>query len=164
MKLYEIAAEYHQAADILRDMDVDEQTAIDTLDSIKGELEDKCKNVAAVVREMEFGILAMKEAESGISKRREILENRMASFKGYLKHHMEQSGVLKIESPYFTLSIKKNPPSVDIVDESKLPSEFMIVPPPPAPRPDKKRILSDLRAGNEVPGAYLRQGTRLDIK
>jgi len=79
---------------------------------------------------------------------------------------MERAGFEKIECPLFKLSIRKNPPSVEILDQLSLPPEFMRTPEPkpPVPAPDKAAIKAALQAGKDVPGARLAQGTRLEVK
>ena len=43
------------------------------------------------------------------------------------------------------------------------PAEWMRQPDTPPPEPDKKRILAELQAGREVPGAKLKQTQRIAI-
>ena len=39
-----------------------------------------------------------------------------------------------------------------------------VLPPPPAPRPDRDRIRRDIKAGKAVPGCHLLATERLEIK
>ncbi len=70
----------------------------------------------------------------------------------------------KVECPEFTIAVRKNPEAVEIDDPEQVPSEYMVTPEPPPPRPDKKAIKDALKAGAEIPGCWLRQGERLEIK
>jgi len=74
-------------------------------------------------------------------------------------------GIEKIECPLFQISIKKNPPAVEVFDTINLPAEYMVVPEPKPliAQPDKKRLAADLKAGKEITGARLVQGVRLNI-
>jgi hypothetical protein len=45
-----------------------------------------------------------------------------------------------------------------------VPEKFMKAPPPPPPALDKKAVAEALKAGEDVPGCRLEQGTRLEIK
>ena len=162
--LYSLAAEYQQAAEHLANLDLDEQTIADTLEGLAGSLEVKATNVAMFIRNTEALAVQIKEAEAAMAARRKALESRAERIKQYLKHNMEACGIQKIESPYFVLSIAKNPPSVHIEDEKLLPAKFMVTPPAPPPQPDKTAIKEALKAGQDVPGARLNQGTRLSIK
>lgn len=163
--LYELAGEYHQAAVTLSNMDMDEQTIADTLEGLSGALEEKAKNVAFFVRNLESTAEQIKLAEKQMADRRKAMENRAERIREYLKTNMELAGITQIECPHFKLSIKKNPPSVVIDAESQIPADYMTQPVAPPPAPDKKLIAQAIKDGFEVPGAHLETGkTRLDIK
>ena len=69
---------------------------------------------------------------------------------------------LKIECPLFKVAVRDNPVSVLI--EGEVPEDYMMLPPPPDPVPDKAAIKMALEAGKEVPGAKLVRGRRVEIK
>lgn len=162
--LYNIAAEYREAAEKLSDLDLDEQTIADTLEGMSGELEVKATNVAFFARNLESIAASIKEAEAGMAARRKALENRAARMRDYLLNCMQLAGVQKIEGPYFKLAQRENPPAVIIDEPGLIPAEFMRQPDPPPPAPDKTAIKEALKAGAEVPGAHLARGVRLEIK
>jgi hypothetical protein len=76
---------------------------------------------------------------------------------------METAEVQRIECPHFRLAIQAKPPSVDVYEPGLLPAQYMRTPEAPPPAPDKKAIADAIKAGEEVPGARLVQGTRLAI-
>jgi len=162
--LYELAADYRSAADRLADMDLDEQTLADTLESLSGELEVKATNTAMLIRNLEASAYAIKEAEGQMAARRKALENRAARVKDYVLAQMMVAGIEKIECPYFKLAVRTNPPAVEIFEPGLVPSEFMKTPEPPPPSPDKTAIKDALKAGKDVPGCVLTHGMRLEIK
>ncbi len=162
--LFVLAQEYRAAADQMADLDLDEQTVLDTLEGMSGDLEVKATNVAMFVRNLESTAVAIKEAEGQMAARRKALERRAERLQTYLRDGMLLAGIQKIESPYFVLSIKNNPPSVAIDEPGLIPAEFMKQPEPPPLSPDKKAIADAIKAGREVPGARLLRGVRLDIK
>lgn len=163
--LYELAGEYRQAFNALSDTDMDEQTVADTLDGLRFPVEEKCKSVAAFVRNLEATAEQIKLAEKQMADRRKAFENRAERIREYLKANMEVAGITQIECSHFKLSIKKNPPSVVIDAESQIPADYMTVPVAPPPAPDKKLIAAALKDGFEVPGCHLEiNKTRLDIK
>ena len=51
--LYELSNDYAWLLSLLYDEDADEQTLIDTLDSIEGAIDDKAENYAKVIKDME---------------------------------------------------------------------------------------------------------------
>lgn len=162
--LYELAAEYREAAERLQSLELDEQTIADTLEGLSGEIEVKATNVAFMARNMESLAEQIKAAEQAMSARRKAIENRASSLREYLRINMERCNISKIESPQFRISIKQNPASVMIDDERQLPVEFMRQPEPPPPAPDKKAIKAAIESGIAVPGAWLTKTTRVEIK
>lgn len=83
--------------------------------------------------------------------------------KAYVKESMERAGVQKVESATVTLRIQKNPPSVDVLDEKKLPGRFVTV--VQTIKVDKGAVLTALKSGEDVPGAVLvSDKTHLRIK
>lgn len=164
LALYLLADEYLVNLRTLADLDLDEQTVTDTLEGLSGDLEVKATNVAAFARNLEASADAIKNAEAAMASRRRSIEKRAERMRAYLKDNMERVGILKIESPQFCLSIKKNPPAVHVEAPELVPAEFMKIQPPPPPMLDKKAVGDALKAGNDVPGCRLEQGTRLEIK
>lgn len=165
LTLYEVAAQYRDMATKLADLELDDQTIADTLEAEGGALVEKGTNVAFVVRNLEASAEAIKQAEGAMADRRKVIEKRAARLRAYLLEGMRTAGIQKIESPYFAISIKKNPPSVDVFDEAQVPADYMKEPPPtPPPAPDKKLIAQAIKDGFDVPGCRLVQGERVDIK
>lgn len=163
--LFVLAADFRDAAEKLSDLDLDTQTVADTLEGLAGEVEEKAVNVAAFVRNLEATADAIKSAEADMAERRKRIETRAAALRAYLQRCMEMTGISKIESPYFRLTIRANPPSVDVFDPAQIPAEYMRTPPPPPTVPDKPAIKAALQAGTDVPGAKLRADIkRLEIK
>jgi len=166
MKLYEITRSYLEALDVFTDPeeDIPANIVADTLEMIEGSFEVKAIQVAAFARQMEAEAEAIKEAVEKMEKRRKALEGRARWLRDYVKIGMETIGYKKLESPWFVLSIAKNPASVDMFDLAAIPAEFMRFPEPPPPAPDKTAIKAALAAGREVPGARMVNGTRLAIR
>jgi hypothetical protein len=164
LALYEIANDYRDAVDKLADLDLPEEVVADTLESMGGELQVKATSVAAFIRNLESSANAIREAEAHMAARRKAIENRAARVKDYLLANMMVAGVQKIESPYFKLAVRENPPAVEIFEPGLIPAQYMKQPEPPPPSPDKAAIKEAIKAGKEVPGCVLTRGVRLDIK
>ena len=161
--LFILAAEHRALADKLHDTDLDEQTILDTLEAESGDLVEKGKNVAAVFRNLESDAKQIKEAEEQLYARRKALEKRAANLKQYLLNRMTISGIQKIECPWFSVSIKNNPESVQVDDESLIPRDYFREIPATF-QLDKNLVKAAIKDGFEVPGAHLARTTRLDIK
>ena len=161
--LYEISLAYRADVAKLADLDLPAEVVTDTLDAMAGELEVKAQNVVMYARNLQTTAAAIKEAEEQMAKRRKAIENRAKHLLEYVQGCMETAEVRKIECPYFRLAIQAKPPSVDVYEPGLLPSEYMRTPEAPPPAPDKTAIAAAIKAGKEVPGARLVQGTRLAI-
>lgn len=164
MSLYFLAQEHRAIVEILMASEHDAQTIMDTLEAESYPLETKAKNVAYAIKNLEALAGSIKQAEADMAARRKAVEKRAEHLREYTKTCMEIAGVSKIECPHFALSIKKNPPSVDIFEPGLIPAEFMRQLEPPPAAPDKTAIKAALQAGQDVPGALLANGTRLEIK
>jgi chromosome segregation ATPase len=162
--LYEISRDYQQALADFADPDTDlpAEAINDTLEAIEGQLQDKAVNIAKFMQNLNTAADAIKEAERRMAGRRKAIEHRVQWLKEYLKRNMEATGITRIDSPWFSLAVQNNPASVEITDEAALPddykSEVVTI------KVDKAGIKQALKAGEEVPGAKLTQGTRLAIR
>ena len=162
--LYEIVrhrAEFERLAD---SGELDPLVIADTLESLDGELNDKAVTIAQFTRNLDATAQAVAEAGKAMLARAERIRKRADSIRAYLLFQLEFAQVSKIESPWFVISVRRNPPSVVIDDERDIPAEFITQPEPPAPRPDKGAIRDAIKAGRDVPGARLVQSDRLEIK
>ncbi len=127
-------------------------------------LQQKSQNTIGYVRNVELTIDAMKIEEKRISEQRKMLENRLTKFKQYVKECMESNGITKIETGLGTLSIAKNPISVEVVNENEVPSEYKteVV----TIKIDKNKIKDNFKETGEIPAGVniLTQNTSLRIK
>ena len=162
--LYVLANEYRHAADRLATLDINEITLADTLESLSGSLEQKAVATAMVARNLESLAASIKEAEAGMAARRKAIEARVTRIREYLLTNMETAQISRIESPYFTLAIQKNPPAVVIDCAVEIPEDYFNQPETPPPVVDKKLIAQAIKDGFIVPGAHLERGKRLVIK
>lgn len=164
LSLYELAQEYREAATKLADLDLPAEVVADTLEGMGGAIEAKAQSVAAFVRNLEASAEAIKQAEVQMAIRRKAIEARAAHIRNYLLSNLLATGIHKIDCALFSIAVKDNPVSVVVDAESQIPEQFMRVPDPPPPAPDKKAIAAALKAGEDVPGCHLAKTQRLDIK
>ena len=161
--LFELAANFRALADKLNDSELDAQTIADTLDGESGDLEEKAINIAKYSKNLKASAKARRDAAGEMLLRATAEETKADSLESYLKNSLEQAGKLKIDSPWFVISIKKKPASVQIDDESLIPDDYMREI-PVSYAPDKKLMKSAMDEGYQIPGAHLARGTRLEIK
>lgn len=162
LSLYDIAANHRVLVDELTAADLDEQAIADTLAG-ESSFEDKLTATAYAVRSLEAMANQIKEAEQSMADRRKTYEKRVQNLREYMHGCMNLAGVRKVERPEFVMSIKTNPPAVQIIDPDEVPAVYMVTP-EPTPRPDKKAIKEAIERGEEVPGCVMSQAERLEIK
>lgn len=166
--LYQLTNQYLALAEKLAEGDFDLTTIADTIEAsgITDELSVKAQSIEFVARGAEafHGVI-----DAEIARLQALKASRdkvAAGLRAYLKDNMERAGIEKIECPMFKISIKHNPPAVEVMDPLSLPAEYWRTPEPkpPVAAPDKAAIKAALLAGVDVMGARMVQGTRLDIK
>ena len=131
--------------------DLDDQTLADTLEGATNLHE----ALAALIRSAlddECLAKALKERIAAMRSRLDRLEKRAAAKRHLACETMEMANIRKLLEADFTASLRQGPPGVDVMDETKLPLEFLV---PQAPKPDKRGILEALNGGRPVPGAVL---------
>jgi len=162
--LYQLAADYKEAAERLAESGLDEQTITDTLEGLSGDIEWKAIHLAKLIRNIECDTAAIRSAVDEMVKRANSEEAKAKRLRDYLKNCLQQAEIRKVPCPFFVVSLKSTPPAVVLDDEKLIPGDLMVWPPAPPPKPDKRAIAEALRAGNTVAGAHLESGTRLEIK
>lgn len=161
--LYNLAQEFTATADMLSDSDIPDDVIADTLEAMKFPVEEKAKNVAMVVRNLESSAKAIKDAAEAMMARAKAEEIRAKNLKTYLLAAMQTTGISKIECPYFVISIRNNPESVVIDAESQIPDEYLREI-PASYSPDKEMIKKSIKDGFTVPGCHLTRTQSLQIK
>jgi hypothetical protein len=168
LKLYEISGEYRLLAERLAGMDLDATTIADTIEAsgLTDALQEKAQGVELVARAAEMHCPAIDAEIERLQKLKAQRQKIAAGLREYLKAQMEVAGIDRIECPLLKLSIKKNNPAVEVLDEMAVPAGFWVTPEakqPPA-RLDKIAIARAIKAGQDVPGAQLVQHTRLEVQ
>lgn len=145
---------------------IDEAAFRDTLDGLEGEFEDK------VVRciKMRDSILAENRHMAVILAAYARKVQRVLDTAGYLENYvqgeMAAAGIKKVETPEMTVALRDYP-KADILVADDVPTQLMRTKPPETitydPAPDKKAILTQLKAGETVPGCALDPNTKLTV-
>lgn len=151
--IFQLNAKMLEFQKLIETEDLDEDTIRDTMESIEGEIEEKLKDYAAVVINLESDVAGMKSAEKNIAERRKSLENNIARMKSIMDQTMKYSGLEKIDDdPRFKIGYRKCPASVEILNEDELPDMVFV---PQDPTVDKKLLLQLLKDGQKIDGARL---------
>ncbi len=166
--LYALTNQYLELAHKLGAADFDAETIADTIDStgITDELSMKAQGIEFVARSAEAHHPAIDAEIARLQALKAHRSKIAAGLRAYLLDNMQRMEIERIDCPLFSITIRKNPPAVEIFDPLSIPAQYMVTPAPkpPVAAPDKKAIAASIKAGTEIPGAKLVQGVRLNIE
>ena len=160
MKLYEITGEILELLMMAEDSELDQKMIRDTMEGLDFEFEEKAEAYAKVVKTLEMDIAGLDEEIQRMTKRKATIKNNIDRLKRSLEGAMIATGKRKFKTPLFGFGIQKNPPSLNVLDESKIPEEFWIE---QQPKLDKKAALAYVKE-NKVDWAELSQTESLRIR
>lgn len=162
MKLYEITGEMLQLLEMAEEQELDQKTINDTLESVEFEFEEKADGYAKVIKNLEGDMEALDLEIKRLTERRNTAKNNIESIKKNLEQAMVVTGKTKFKTLLFSFGIQKNPVSVVIDDETKIPGEYLIQ---QSPKVDKKSIATYLKEHEDnVLWAHLEQSESLRIR
>lgn len=161
MNLYELTTDLKE----LQEIDftqVEEEQIEEVKGIIKTQIESKSAGIIAVIRNEESDIDAIKVEIKRLQELKKSKENKIENLKKYTKECLEDADIKKVSTSLGNMTVRKNPASVDVLDENLIPSEYKkeVV----EVKVDKKAILADLKEGVVVEGAALKNSTSLMIK
>ena len=145
LTLYEIK---NQALELAMNDELTEEEKAELQNAIREELLEKTDGIIAYTKKAEALIEAMKKEEERLKENRKAGEKKLENFKEYVKACMMEMNLQKIETPLGELKIAKNPMSVEILDEAKIPQEFIKT--KTETSIDKKGLLEHFKATGEI--------------
>ena len=154
--LYELTGQFLD----IYNMDLDDETKLDTLDSIdwQTDYEEKVENYIKVIKNTEADIEARKNEIKRLTELNRADERKNERMKENLKESMDLTGLDRVDTPLFKVSFRKSQ-AVE-VDETVLPEAYKVA----TWKPDKKRLKEDLKNGLEIIGASLIERKNLSIR
>ena len=159
--LYDIRCKF---VDLMNNDELTEEQQQELGTELAKELQAKSTNVIAYIIDSESMLERMKAEEKRIADMRKYGEAKIAKFKEYVKENMQALKIEKLQTELGTLSVAKNPISVEVVAEYEVPEEFKqeIV----TTKIDKKAIAQHFKDTGEVPnGCIIHTGnTSLRVK
>lgn len=154
--LYELTNELKEAQSLIANGELSPDEMRDTLDGMVGEFNDKAVNVAHFKQNLNASIDAIDAEIERLNNKKKALKNHDQRMVDYLRDNMEAAGIKKIECPLFTITLRAGQKKAVILDESKLPDDYVSV--KTTVKPDSRAILKDLKDGADIPGAILEDG------
>lgn len=158
MKLFEINARMRELMETVDDDGLITTEAMDELVALQVDGQEKVEDVACYIKELRAEATAVKAEADVLAKRAKAAANRADGLENYLAAQMDQMGMDKYSSPRVALSYRTSK-AVE-ADVGLLPPIYVKV----KTEPDKVALAAVLKAGNKVPGAYLVERRRLNIK
>lgn len=154
--LYELTGIYQQ----IYDMDMDDETKQDTLESIDWteDYENKVENYIKVMKNLDADIEARKNEIDRLKKLNDADKSKKERMKNDLATSMELTGHEKVDTTLFKVSFRKSE-AVE-VDDLLLPEAYKVA----TWKADKKRLKEDLKNGLEILGAELVERKNLNIR
>ncbi len=158
--LYQLSQNYMSALDFLTDPEngIDTTTIMDTLEGLDGEIDDKIISVAKMIVMLDHDAEGIKAVAKKQSERAKALEQKASWLRDYLKDNMLRIDHTKVENSEISVKLATTPPSVKVIDESLIPTEFMRT---------KTEVLPDktaIKAAGGCPGAIIESGMAVRIK
>lgn len=159
--LYEINSAILNCVEVEPDTTVNMETGevidLEKLSLLKMERSEKIRNIALWIKNLKADAKALKEEKEAFYKRQKAAENKAAQLESYLANVLDGE---KVKEKEFSISWRKSK-AVNILDEKKIPSDYLIQ---QAPKIDKAGIRAALKDGGEVPGAELKESVNIQIK
>lgn len=155
-KLYELTGIFLE----IDEMDVDDETKLDTLDSIDWEhdFSEKIENCIKVIRNKSAQVEAYKAEIKRLQDLKTSEEKAVERIKSSVSDAMRLTQHDKLETTLFKVGFRKS--KAVVVDEDKLPKKYQIV----SYKPDKKTIKELLKSGKRIKGAVLEERSNLSIR
>jgi hypothetical protein len=156
MTLYELTGQFLE----INNMDADDETKLDTLDSIDWETnyEEKIENCIKVVKNREANIEARSNEIKRLTELNKADERVNKRIKEAVKDSLLLTGRERVDTKLFKVSFRKSE-AVE-VDDLLLPEAYKVA----TYKPDKKRLKEDLKNGLEILGAELVERKNLSIR
>lgn len=166
MNLYRLSEEYQTAMAGIEAMlefgDIDMTAAADTLEGLRGEVEEKAEAVALYIKGRQAMAAALREEKKALDARIKACESAAEWLQDYLADNLRKAGIQVVETSKVEIKFRKLPDIVDVTGD--VTPEFQRVIPEKR-EPDKVAIKAALTSGLTLPFAELVTGrTGLQIK
>ncbi|NVO88916.1 siphovirus Gp157 family protein [Lactobacillus rhamnosus] len=160
--LYKLKTEEQQVLDLGEQGKIDPQVFNDTLESIQGTIEEKLVSYIKVAEEADAKVAALKKKRDAFNERLKSNQRLSDRLRATVLNEMVTRGSQSIEDSDVSIKVRKKPASVEVFDAEKLPAylwreKTQMV-------PDKSEIAKRLKAGDDIDGARLVPGNRLEVK
>lgn len=144
----------------LMDLDLEGEELGKALENIDDEIEAKAENYAGLIKNLEAEAEAYKKEIERMSKIKKSLESRASLLKSNLEQAMIELDKKKFKTNLFSFNIQRNAPGIKILDEDKIPKEFIEY----EKRIKKNDLKKAIKEGLETDAAILVESESLRIR
>lgn len=155
-KLYELTGIFLE----IDEMDVDDETKLNTLDSIDWEhdFSEKIENCIKVIRNKDARIEAYKAEIKRLQALKSSEEKAVERIKNSISDAMNLTQHDMLDTTLFKVGFRKS--KAVVVDETKLPKKYMKA----KWSPDKETIKELIKSGATIRGAHIEERKNLNIR
>lgn len=120
MKLYELSAQYNDFLYLLdNEVEMDEQTINDTLESIQASFDDKCESIALMCKQLAIEADGIEAEAKSLEARARSKRKTIEHLRDYVAANMRSIGQDRLETSRCKLTFRRSE-SVSIYDEQRL--------------------------------------------
>lgn len=154
--LYELTGQFLE----IYNMDIDDETKLDTLEAIDWttDYENKVEGYVKVIKSLEADIEARKNEKKRLDGLNKSDQSKIDNLKAALAVSMTETGQTRVDTTLFKVSFRKS--EAVVVDETKLPKKYQVA----TYKPDKKTLKELLKSGKHIKGAALEERSNLSIR
>ena len=170
LKLYELADQYRFLIEDNVDTETGEIISLDPKDfqaqlaEIRESIGDKAENIGKLWLELQSETKAISSEIDRLSKVKSRIDQKAQWLKDYLLQELDTAGLTEIKRPTIKISIRINPPSVNILEMDSIPENYKRLV-PAVWEADKKAILNHYKeTGESTIGIEIVEKRRIDIK
>ena len=124
LTLYNITNKFAELMDMAENGELTEEQYNALGEQLTLELQQKGSGIIGYTQNEEAFIEAVDFQIKRLQDLKKARQNKLEKFKQYVKENMDRLGIAKMDTELGTLSIAKNPMSVEIENEEEIPKEF----------------------------------------
>lgn len=124
LTLYKITNKFAELMDMAENGELTEEQYNALGEQLTLELQQKGSGIIGYTQNEEAFIEAVDFQIKRLQDLKKARQNKLEKFKQYVKENMDRLGITKMDTELGTLSIAKNPMSVEIENEEEIPKEF----------------------------------------
>lgn len=155
ISLYEMTNDLNEINELLAAEEMSEEMAQEIKDNIMDLVRYKSENIIKLTKNIETRIKSVKEEEKRLEEYRKSEEKRLNRLKTYVVDCLQTADLKKIDTSLGRISLRKSPASVQLIDETKIPSAYITT--EVIHKIDKAQIKKELQDGVNIEGVALVQ-------